>query len=148
MSPKNKNAELLLQRGIKPSCQRLFIYEYLLNRIDHPTADNVWESLVKKIPTLSRTTVYTTLNLLCNKGLVALITGDYDRIRFDAVTIQHAHFCCDICKCVYNVGDTYLDPKDFQIPESATIHGVKVYFYGLCAQCAKESKPILPQSKK
>ena len=148
MTPRNKNAEILIQRGIKPSCQRLYIYEYLLDRIDHPTADNVWEGLVEKIPTLSRTTVYTTLNLLCNKGLVTLITGDYDRIRFDAVTSQHAHFCCDLCKCVYNVGDTSLDPKDFQIPAGAKIHGVKVYVSGLCVKCVKESAPIPSQSKK
>ena len=138
---KNKIAELLIQRGIKPSFQRLSIYENLLDRIDHPTADNVWEDLVEKIPTLSRTTVYTTLNLLCNKGLVTLITGDYDRIRFDAITSQHAHFHCDMCKCVYNVGETSLKIKDFQIPPGAEVHGIKVYLTGLCAKCLK--KPVL-----
>jgi len=137
--PANKTAELLIQRGIKPSFQRLSIYENLLGRInDHPTADNVWEDLVGKIPTLSRTTVYTTLNLLCEKGLVTLITGDYDRVRFDAVTTQHAHFCCDVCKCIHNVGETSLDIKDFKIPQGAKIHGIKIYVSGFCAKCVKK----------
>ena len=137
---KNKTADRLAQRGIKPSVQRLAIYENLLARMDHPTADNMWDDLVEKIPTLSRTTVYTTLNLLCDKGLVLVVLGDCDKIHFDAITTQHAHFFCDDCKCILNVGETSLTEKDFKIPPGAKIHDIKVYISGVCHNCVENSQ--------
>jgi len=135
---KVKTADRLNQRGIKPSVQRLAIYENLLGRLDHPTADCVWEDLIERIPTLSRTTVYTTLNLLCDKGLVLVVLGDCDKIHFDAITTQHAHFICAGCKCILNVGETSLVAEDFQIPKGTKIMGIKVCISGYCVQCLKE----------
>ncbi len=53
----------LLNAGIKPSYQRIKIYEYIFNNNIHPTVDNIYKKLLKEIPTLSKTTVYNTLKL-------------------------------------------------------------------------------------
>ena len=50
--------EYLKSHNIKPSYQRMKIFEYLLNNRTHPTVDEIYQTLVKEIPTLSKTTVF------------------------------------------------------------------------------------------
>ena len=59
--------EYLKENGIKPSYQRMKIYEFLLQNRIHPTVDTIYRALNKEIPTLSKTTVYNTLNLFIEK---------------------------------------------------------------------------------
>lgn len=55
--------EYLIKNNIRPSFQRIKILEYLANNNNHPTADEIFKDVVKEIPMLSKTTVYSTLTL-------------------------------------------------------------------------------------
>ena len=57
----------LVERGIRPSVQRIAIMDYLIKHPTHPTIDEVYQSLCENVPTLSRTTVYNTLRMLSEK---------------------------------------------------------------------------------
>lgn len=92
----------LLQKGIKPSLIRLKVYEYLVNHKTHPTADEIYNSLLLEIPTLSKTSVYNTLSLFVEKGLVQIITIEENIVRFDADTSVHGHFQCKSCGKIYD----------------------------------------------
>ena len=72
----NSAYDILTQCGIRPSVQRLEIMEYLLNTNTHPTVEDVYDGLCKKLPTLSRTTVYNTLRLLSEHNAARMITID------------------------------------------------------------------------
>lgn len=63
-------AEQLQAHGVKPSAQRLAIAEYVLATQDHPSADRVLEEVRERLPMISRATVYNTLNLFVEKGLL------------------------------------------------------------------------------
>ena len=94
---------LMLNRGIKPSFQRLKILEFIIKHKTHPSVDKIFRRLSKKIPTLSRTTIYNTLTLFIEKGLVnALATAD-NEIRYDLSHEAHAHFQCRICGQIYDI---------------------------------------------
>ena len=54
----------LRDHNISPSYQRKRIFEYMYENRNHPNVNQIYEALVKEIPTLSKTTVYNTLNLL------------------------------------------------------------------------------------
>jgi len=56
--------------GIQPTPQRIAVAEFVLNTANHPTADEVWMNVRDRCPTLSRATVYNTLNLFAEKGLL------------------------------------------------------------------------------
>ena len=58
------SAKLLKEKDISPSIQRIRVLEYLQNSKNHPTVDNIYNDLIKEIPTLSKTTVYNILKLL------------------------------------------------------------------------------------
>ena len=59
--------EYLKAHEIKPSYQRIKIFQYLVENKNHPTVDMIYKALCTEIPTLSKTTVYNTLNLFIEK---------------------------------------------------------------------------------
>lgn len=102
----NSGVEVLKSHGIKPSLQRLKILDYLDNNSNHPTVDNIYRDLEESMPTLSRTTVYNTLKLFVEKGLMRALNIDDGEQRFDYRTDQHAHFKCLDCGKILDVEAT------------------------------------------
>ena len=66
----------LVDAGVRPSVQRLAIFEYVHRSTAHPTAEAVYEGLRDELGSLSLTTVYNTLKLYAELGLVAPIQID------------------------------------------------------------------------
>ncbi len=66
----NNLIELLRDKKIQPTAQRLEVAYCVLNTTDHPTADEVLALVLNHCPTISRATVYNTLNLFVDKGLI------------------------------------------------------------------------------
>ena len=94
----------LSEADIRPSMQRLAILEYINSCYCHPTADEVYSELVKEHPTLSRTTVFSSLKLLSEKGLVNNIDISSDSTRYDAADRQpHGHFMCKECRRIFDI---------------------------------------------
>jgi Fur family transcriptional regulator, iron response regulator len=84
--------ETLRGRGIQPSPQRLAVAEYVLRTRSHPSADQVWARVRGRQPSLSRATVYNTLNLLVEKGLLSRLVLAEGRVVFDPHVDHHHHF--------------------------------------------------------
>lgn len=85
-------ADRLRAEGIQPSAQRVAVGRYVLHTDDHPTADRVWATVREDFPLISRATVYNTLNLFVEKGLLRASTLDEGATVFDANTARHHHF--------------------------------------------------------
>ena len=66
-------SESLREKNIRPSIQRVSILNYLLEKKNHPTVDTIYEDLHPAIPTLSRTTVYNTLQMFKEYDLVSTL---------------------------------------------------------------------------
>lgn len=111
--------------------------DYLLTHRTHPTAEEVFEALVPDIPTLSKTTVYNTLNLFVSQGAAAHISIDPRGARFDGDTHVHGHFFCTACGALH---DVFFDmPPVLPLPdEGCAVSGVQVYYRGLCADCRRK----------
>ncbi len=130
----NNVSEYLKEHDIKPSLQRIKIFEYLIHNENHPTVDTIYKELVKEIPTLSKTTVYNTLSLFMEKGIVRVITIEENETRYDADTDFHGHFKCEDCGKIldFDINIPQLNEdvlKDFNITEK------HVYFKGKCKSC-------------
>lgn len=131
--------EYLKSHNIKPSYQRIRIFEYLINTTSHPTVDEIYRELISEIPTLSKTTVYNTLNLFVENGIARLLTIEENEARYDANTGIHGHFKCDGCGEVmdFDFDFTKLDVKElngYQIKQQ------DLFFRGYCEKCAKKDK--------
>lgn len=93
----------LRERGIQPSAQRVAVGDYVLNTCDHPSADKVASTVRKKFPIISRATVYNTLNLMVEKGLLREFVLDDGKTVFDANVGSHHHFVDEASGRIYDI---------------------------------------------
>ena len=127
----------LKEHGIKPSYQRIRIFEYLIRHKNHPNVDAIYQELSKDIPTLSRTTVYNTMKLFMEKKIVQLISIEDTETRYDAEVEAHGHFKCTICGSIY---DVHADLAEMKVEglDTFRINETHLYFKGVCDQCFEE----------
>ena len=93
----------LVACGIQATPQRIAVAEYVLNTASHPTADEVWMNVRDRCPTLSRATVYNTLNLFAEKGLLKTQRLKEGVVVFDPHVTPHHHFIDDETGEVYDI---------------------------------------------
>jgi Fe2+ or Zn2+ uptake regulation protein len=84
--------EILRDHGVQPSAQRVAVAEYVLFTEEHPSADQVWQRVRRGFPMLSRATVYNTLNLFVQQGLLQQLVLAEGRVVFDPKLDRHHHF--------------------------------------------------------
>jgi len=87
----NDTISVLRECGIQPTPQRIAVIEYILKCRTHPSADEILNYSREKCPTVSRATVYNTLKLLVEKGLVKAQILREGTVLFDANTDRHHH---------------------------------------------------------
>ncbi len=127
---------ILLEHGIRPSRQRRAILKFIAEHPTHPTAEEVYQSLYKKIKTLSRTTVYNTLRLFCARGAAQMVTLEENEMRFDATTRPHGHFKCSCCGKIFDFFcDKALATASMQLPEGFSTDETQLYVRGICKEC-------------
>jgi Fe2+ or Zn2+ uptake regulation protein len=134
-----KYVKLLKENDLKVTPQRLAILEYLDYHRKHPTADNIYCSIKKNNPSLSKTTVYNALEILEKYGLILSINIGSSEHRYDFRNDSHHHFFCKECRNIIDI--------DIKCPNMETIlsYGHKVdeihgYFKGICKDCLKKKK--------
>ena len=129
------SAATLREKGISPSVQRVAIYDYLMTHFTHPTVDEIYKDLSPAIPTLSKTTIYNTLTLFLEHGLIDSFTIDDNTAHYDGEMQPHAHFKCTQCGKIYDVP---LPKTETPQLEGFTINEMKIFYYGICEKCRKE----------
>lgn len=129
--------EELLKAGIRPSVQRLAIFEYVRNSCEHPTAEVVYEALRDELGSLSLTTVYNTLKLFVDAGLIMMLTIDDTFRCFDGNCNSHAHFLCNKCGKImdFNIKKDFLSMVEGV--EGLEITDAQLYMKGFCKDCKK-----------
>ena len=84
--------QILEQRGIRPTSQRLKLAEILLTTPRHLTAEQILATLSQSSGHVSKATVYNTLNLFVEQGLAREIHADPERCVYDSTMAPHHHF--------------------------------------------------------
>ncbi|WP_072863177.1 Fur family transcriptional regulator [Marinitoga hydrogenitolerans] len=130
-------SEILREKNISPSLQRIQIYKYLMENHVHPNVDMIYKVLVKTIPTLSKTTVYNTLKLFQEKGLVSVITIEENEARFDINTHLHGHFKCINCGKIFDFEIKELKIES-NLEKENKIVDQQLYIRGYCKDCLKK----------
>ena len=128
--------------GVKLTHQRLEIFREVASSLEHPDAETVFRAVRSRMPTVSLDTVYRTLWLLSDLGLVSTLGAPRESVRFDANPRKHHHYVCVRC------GST----RDF---ESAELHALRlpktvdgfgsvlstnIQVRGICETCAQRSE--------
>lgn len=132
---KIKNVESYLKlNGIKPSLQRMKIFQYVDNSMNHPTVEMIYRGLKSKIPTLSKTTVYNTMKLFNERGVVKFLSIDDKELRFDTDLSNHGHFKCKLCGKIYDYPISELICKEEKL-DGFSVEESFHYHIGICNNC-------------
>lgn len=112
MGPERDEASILRDFGINPSAQRVAVAQFVLHTTQHPSADEVWTEVKKSFPMVSRATVYNTLNLFVEKGLLRQFVLTEGRVVFDPKVENHHHFIDQETGKIYDVPWEALEVSD------------------------------------
>lgn len=124
-------------RKHKLTPQRNAVFQVILEREDHPTANDIFEAARRRLPTISHATVYNSLRYLKKAGLVHEIKFGDSASRYDRETERHDHAICNDCGKLV----------DFDLPDAAKLmqaaarksrfkpESVHLTLRGLCPDC-------------
>ncbi len=127
--------EILVKHNVQPSNYRIKVLECLSHHEDHPTAEQLYQNLAEVFPTVSKMSVYNTIEVLLSAGLIKRITIENNEVRYDSMLENHGHFKCGSCGKVYNF-DIDMNHLPFKGLENFEIEQKDVYFKGICPSCS------------
>jgi Fur family peroxide stress response transcriptional regulator len=131
--------ERLITGGLRLTPQRQQVYDVLIQKRDHPTAEEVFIRAKQAMPDISMATVYNCLDALVQCGLVRQVQLERGATRFCPNMEEHCHYYCDECGTVFDValaGNSAVVPR----PKGFKIDHYEIAVHGLCAGCAAKRK--------
>lgn len=126
------------REGLKLTNQRLEIFRQLASTGEHPDAETIFARVRRRLPAVSRDTVYRTLALLEDRGLVRRLSMAAGRARFDGNPDVHHHLVCSECGLVLDFCAPELD--GLKPPDGVAwgeVSSVQVQLTGTCADCSR-----------
>lgn len=132
--------ERLNTGGFRFTPQRQHVYDVLLQKRDHPTAEEVFIRAKKQMPEISHATVYNCLGALVECGLVRQVQLDRGATRFCPNMREHGHFYCSGCGRVYDVDLQVKPQEEVSLPKGFKAHRIEIAIHGACPDCAAKGK--------
>jgi Fe2+ or Zn2+ uptake regulation protein len=128
----------LQSRGRRVTLPRLLVHRHVRHREGHLTAEQLHAELSPELPSLSPATIYATLDLLDELGLVRRVSTLRGTTVYDARTDPHHHVICRRCGRIADI-DAPLDAaaaaRAAQAAGFRVDHG-ELQLTGVCADCA------------
>lgn len=132
--------ELCQACGLKATSQRFVIFKNLAATTSHPTADQLFDTVSTKLPGIGRDTVYRTLNVLADCGMIKRLPMPGGATHFDGDKSPHHHFLCEACKQIFDF--EWPDFNALPWPETLTQmgqpKGASVLIIGQCLNCESQ----------
>ena len=129
-SPLNERLET---SGFRFTPQRQQVYEVLVEKRDHPTAEEVFIRAKQKMPQISMATVYNCLTALVKCGVVRQVALERGAARFCPNMQEHCHFYCDICDTVYDID--LGSEAAVTLPRGFEAERYDIAIHGRCPEC-------------
>jgi Fur family peroxide stress response transcriptional regulator len=133
---KKESVEILKAKDIQVTPQRLAIFEQLMGRKDHPSAEMIFNDIKMDFPSLTLVTVYNTLQKLVSTDLCIKVNPLHNSARYDGNTELHQHLVCTHCQKILDMHDASVSVELPElIVEKFKIVDQSVTFYGTCVEC-------------
>lgn len=125
------------ENGLKVTHQRLEIFRIIVSMSHHPSAEDVYDAVKEKIPTISFDTVYRTLALFERYGVIAKVQYLDVRTRYDSNLNVHYHLVCKVCQRIedfyWPTFEKLNSPKEAD--EWGEVQGKYLELRGVCRDC-------------
>ena len=135
----------LREEGYKVTPQRLAVCELVLSRKDHPTADQIHREVIEKYPTISLATIYQTLHLLTDMGLLQELGFSDKSSRYDPNVAPHINVICLKCGEIHDYEAENIKKLWSQIVGELEFKpiGQRLDIYRYCDKCSKKSSKMI-----
>jgi len=135
--------QILKNSGVRLTPQRLAICQKVTESREHPTSAMIYQQLKTDYPSLSLATVYNTLDILANLGIINEIgyAGDH-QVHYDGDKEPHLHIVCTSCGSIVDARNDRLFQLNNEIIQKSgyQLIGSHLVYYGLCPDCQKKKK--------
>lgn len=135
-----ETAQILREKGLKVTPQRIAVYNMLMSTTEHPNAEMIYKTLEPTNPTMSLATVYKTLDFFKQLGLVQELNVGEPSSRYDAVVKCHPHTVCKVCGKVDDLHmEELTDVTKKLVPDlDFEVECEQLILYGTCGECRKK----------
>ena len=141
-SGESELTERLATSGFRFTPQRQHVYGALLQKRDHPTAEEVFIRTKQEHPDISMATVYNCLDALVTCGLVKAVHLSKGATRFCPNMQEHYHFYCDGCGRLFDIDPPSHSRKNpVPMPKGFTVDHLEIAIHGSCPDCSGKVKP-------
>jgi len=135
------------QQFQRKTLQREIILDELMRLGSHPTADELYQQVRRRLPRISLGTVYRNLESLAAQGVIRKLEGVGSQRRFDGNAGFHAHFLCTACG---SIEDVMLPLSFFTRPiegmQEFDIRGARVELTGICPRCRESQETNISET--
>lgn len=137
------SAEILREQGFRLTPQRLMILNAIMESDTHISAEEIYSKVSAQYPNVNISTVYRTLSLLKEQGLVTETDLGEGRVRYHAADKgHHHHLVCQGCGTISDLDETLLEPLErsllSQYGFEADIRHLAIF--GRCARCRQKDR--------
>ena len=136
--------------GVKLTHQRLEIFREVASSLEHPAVEAVFHAVQARIPTMSLDTVYRTLWMLEELGLITTLGPRRGAVRFDANLQPHHHFVCVRCGLTRDFENPAFDALGVPsvVKQYGGVVGTRVELRGVCRNCSRRAPASAQRSNR
>lgn len=130
-------SDRLREGGHRVTSQRLLVHRAVCAEQRHLTAEQVLGNVAEALPSISLPTIYATLELLEDLGLVRRVSTGTGALLFESRATPHAHAACRRCGQIVDVPAPMIDPDAFDGARAAGFQPdeAQLIVFGLCDSC-------------
>jgi Fur family transcriptional regulator, peroxide stress response regulator len=140
--PRTSFVQLSRRAGLPITHQRQVIYDVLIGMPGHPSPEEVYARVRKRIPSISLATVYKNLNRFLKAGLLQEMSMHHGSLRVEVNDHPHHHLVCSSCKKIEDIESDQIGPLHVRgrLPKGFAVQRFSVDVIGLCARCRDKKK--------
>jgi Fur family peroxide stress response transcriptional regulator len=129
--------EICQENGIAVTHQRQVLYEVMKTMHGHPSPEEVYARVKKKVPAISLATVYKNIHLFVESGVFREVSMHHGSVRVEMNGEPHHHMVCSRCKKITDIGEKELGlvSKRDCLPGGFLVERYAVDVIGVCAKC-------------
>ena len=134
--------ELCADHGLTATHQRQVLYEVMQTMPGHPSPEEVYARVKKRIPAISLATVYKNIHLFIESGVLKEVSLHHGSLRVEMNNHIHHHMVCSRCKSITDIEEKDLGvlPKRQNLPGGFQVERYAIDVIGVCAACQKANR--------
>jgi Fur family peroxide stress response transcriptional regulator len=134
--------QLCADRGLTATHQRQVLYEIMQTMPGHPSPEEVYARIKKRIPAISLATVYKNIHLFVERGVLKEVSMHHGSLRLELNRHPHHHMVCSHCKAIADLEEKDLGvlPAPQRLPGGFQVERYAIDVIGICAACQKAKR--------